>query len=474
MIKAPSAAQTPEVSAIDASARFPLLLLVGSALVWLVLSGLLALVNFVQLQSPSFAEACSVMTYGRAAAMQESAFIYGWAANAGLAVVLWILARLGGSPLRSLNWITFGTVFWNSALLLGLIGIATGDATANAWIHLPRYVLPIMVVAHGAISVAGVLAWTGRRQEMTFASQWYAVGALFLMPWLFTAAQVMLVFVPERGVLQPLAAAWFVQGAWSLWLAPLALAAAYYLVPKISGRAISNYDFATLGFWALLFIGPWTAGRHFIGSPLPAWVATLGGVATALVLFHYLIVGLNLRATFSSGGSTVLKFVAFGLSAYVIGGIVDAITAFRGVAVITQFTHFSEAQVQLALTGAFSMTLFGAIYFMIPRITGQAWPSGGMVKFHYFAALLGTVGLVGSLAVAGWIQGHDLNDASVKFGDIAGHIKIWIELATAAQALLVLGNLVLLLHLLRLVAANFKAPVPGNFQAGATMEATAS
>jgi cytochrome c oxidase cbb3-type subunit 1 len=134
------------------------------------------------------------MTYGRAAAMQESAFIYGWAANAGLAVVLWILGRLGGFPLRSLNWVTFGTAFWNFALLVGIVGIALGDGTSHAWMHLPKYVLPLMLVAHGAISVAGVLAWTGRRQETTFAAQWYAIAALFLMPWLFSAAQMMLVF----------------------------------------------------------------------------------------------------------------------------------------------------------------------------------------------------------------------------------------------------------------------------------------
>lgn len=474
MTTASSAAPTPEVSGIDASARFPLLLLVGSALIWLVLSGALALVNLVQLHTPSFAAECSIMTYGRSSAMQESAFIYGWAANAGLAVALWILARLGGAPLRSLNWVTFGTIFWNSALLIGLIGIAIGDGTSHAWLHLPRYVLPLMLVAYGAIGVAGVLAWTGRRQSVTFAAQWYAVAALFLMPWLFSAAQVMLVFVPERGVLQALASGWYVQGAWSLWLAPLALTAAYYLVPKVTGRVLASYDFAALGFWTLLFVGAWTGGRHLIGGPIPAWVATIAGVSCALLLFHYMIVAINLRGAFNSGGSVVLKFVGYGVGAYLLGGLLDAITAFRGVAVITQFTYFSEAQSHLALLGAFSMTMFGAIYFMVPRITGQAWPSSGLIRAHYFSSLLGTIALVGSLAVAGWTQGHDLNDASVTFAAIAAHTKPWLLIATAAQALLLLGNLLALLHLLRLIASNVRKPVAATFRLGATMEAPAS
>jgi cytochrome c oxidase cbb3-type subunit 1 len=474
MTTAPTAASTAEVTEIDASARIPLLLLLGSALVWLVVSGALALVNLVQLSTPSFAADCSVMTFGRTSAMQETTFIYGWAANAGLAVGLWVLGRLGGSPLRSVNWVIAGTVFWNLGVLLGLIGIATGDGTSQAWLHLPRYVLPLLLVAYSAIAVPGVLAWTGRRQETTFAAQWYAVAALFLFPWIFSVAQVMLVFVPERGVLQALVAGWFVQGAWTLWLAPLALTAAYYLVPKVSGRAIPSYDFAALGFWTLLFVGAWTGGRHFIGGPIPAWVATVAGVSCALLLFHYMIVGLNLRGAFAGGGSTVLKFVAFGLAAYVLGGFLDALTAFRGVAVITQFTYFSEAQSQLALSGAFSMTIFGAIYFLVPRLTGQAWASAVLIRAHYFAALLGTVGLVAGLAVAGWIQGHDLNDATVSFATIAAHTKPWLLVATAAQAVLLLGNLLLLLHLLRSIANQFLAPTPATFRPGPTMEASVS
>lgn len=476
MTTASSAAPTAEVTEIDASARCPLLLLLGSALLWLVVSGALALVNLVQLHTPSFAAACSVMTYGRTQAMQETAFIYGWAANSGLAVALWILGRLGGAPLRSLNWATVGAIFWNLAILVGLVGIATGDATVHLWMQMPRYVLPVMLVAWGAMAVPGVLAWTGRRQEMTFASQWYAVAALFLFPWLFSVAQVILVFVPERGVLQALVAGWYVQGAWTLWLAPLALTAAYYLVPKVGGRPLHSYDFAALSFWTLLFVGAWTGGRHFIGGPLPAWVATIAGVSCALLLFHYIVVGLNLREAFRPGGSTVLWFVAAGLGSYVLGGVLDAVTAFRGIAVITQFTHFSTAQSQLALSGAFSLTIFGAIYFLVPRITGQAWPSLALIRAHFFAVFLGTAVLVVALGVAGWIQGHDLNDATVTFAAIAAHTKPWLLIATAGQAVLLLGNLLLSGHLLWAAASSCcrKTATPATFRPSPTMEASVS
>ncbi|MBS0663430.1 MAG: cbb3-type cytochrome c oxidase subunit I [Verrucomicrobia bacterium] len=475
MTTASTAAPTAEVTEIDATARCPLLLLLGFALLWLLVSGALALVNLVQLTTPTFAAACPVMTYGRAQAMQESAFIYGWAANAGLAVTLWILGRLSGAPLRSLNWTTAGAVFWNLALLLGLVGIATGDATVHGWIQLPRYVLPLLLVAYGAMAVPGVLAWTGRRQDTTFASQWYGVAALFLFPWLFSIAQMMLVFFPTRGVLQPLIAGWFVQGAWTLWLAPLMLAAAYYLLPKISGKAIRHYEFAALSFWTLLFVGAWTGGRHFVGGPIPAWVATVAGVSCALLLFHYIVVALNLGGAFRPAGSTVLWFVGAGLGAYLLGGVLDAVTSIRGVAMITQFTHFSTAQTQLAVSGAFSLTLFGAIYFLVPRLTGRAWPSLSLIRGHFFAALLGTAALVLALAVAGLIQGREQNNATVEFSAIAVHVKPWLLVATAGQAVLLIGNLLLAVHLLRAVCPfRQAATAPATFRQPPTMEASVS
>jgi cytochrome c oxidase cbb3-type subunit 1 len=166
MTNAPSNA-IAEVTAADRAARWPVLLLICSAIKWLVISGVLALIASIQLVQPTFLADCSVFTHGRTVAMQESIFVYGWAANAGLGIALWILARLGGSPLRAGNWIIVGTIFWNVAVTLGVIGIAIGDATSIAFLELPRYVQLMMLFAYGTIAISGVLAWAGRRTEST-------------------------------------------------------------------------------------------------------------------------------------------------------------------------------------------------------------------------------------------------------------------------------------------------------------------
>lgn len=120
------------------------------------------------------------------------------------------------------------------------------------------------------------------------------------------------------------------------------------------------------------------------------------------------------------------------------------------------------------------MMIFGAIYFLVPRITGQAWASSTLIRAHYLTAIIGTTALVAALAVAGWVQGHDLNDPAVTFAVIAGHTKTWLQVATAAQALLVLGNLLLLGHLLKSAVSSLLAPATATFRQPPTMEASVS
>jgi cytochrome c oxidase cbb3-type subunit 1 len=385
------------------------------------------------------------------------------------------LGRLGGSPLRAQNWAVVGTLFWNTGIALGLAGIATGDATSFALLQMPRYVQPLMVVAYVAIGISGILAWSGRRTDGTFASHWYAVAALFIFPWLLIAAQTMLLWSPVRGVLQPVIDGWYVQAAFSLWLAPLALAGAYYVVPKVTGRALPAYEFAPLAFWTLLFVGALTGGRHLVGGPVPAWIPTLANAAWWMLLFHYAVVALNLRGSVSGGGIS-LKFIAFGLVAYVLSSVFDTVTSFRGVALLTQFTYISAAQQQLALYGGISMMLFGSIYFAVPRLTGRAWTSAALIRGHVVIAFVGILLLVVSLAAAGWIQGHDLNNSKTTFAEIAARTSPWLLSVTAAYTILLLGNILLLVNFLSSVCSLCcsSASTESSFRQSSTMEAHAS
>ena len=84
---------------IDASCRWPLLLMFLSALVWLVFGGLLSVIGAIKLHAPGFLADCPYLTFGRVRPAQMNALIYGFALQAALGVTLWILCRLGRTRL---------------------------------------------------------------------------------------------------------------------------------------------------------------------------------------------------------------------------------------------------------------------------------------------------------------------------------------------------------------------------------------
>ena len=446
-----------EITAVERANRRPLLFLLGCAVVWLAVSGVLGLIGSIQLHTPGYLAACAALSHGRLEAMRETAFVYGWIGGAGLAMALWVLGRLSGEPLRAPAWAAAGAAFWNLGVLIGMVGIAAGYATSLAFLELPGAVQPILLAAWAAVAAPGILAWAGRRRRTMFAAHWYAAAALFVFPWLFSAAHILLVAAPVRGVLQAVAAGWFEQGLRTLWMAPLALAGAYYTVPRAAGRTLPNYDAASVGFWCLLFVGGWTGGRRLIGGPVPAWIATVAIVAAAILLVHYVVVVLNLRVSFGEKAVS-LRFIALGVAAYALGGAVDAATAIRGVAAATQFTFFDQAQEQLALYGGISMLLFGTMYFAVPRLANRPWASGALVRGHLALSAAGVALLVAGLAAAGLVQGRDLGDPATAFPAIAAHVEPWLLVATAAQGLLLFGNLLLAVNFFQTAGGNPAAP----------------
>jgi cytochrome c oxidase cbb3-type subunit 1 len=458
-----------EYTLTDSASRWPLLLLLVSGLVWLVVASALSLLASIQLHSPGFLACYSFTTYGRVTAMAQTAFVYGWLANAGLALALWILGRLSGEPLRAQNWTHVGAVFWNLSVTGAIIGVAVGEGTGFDLLGLPRYVHLAMLFSYAAIAVSGLLAWSGRLRQVSYASHWYAAAALFLFPWIFSTAHIMLFSAPVRGVVQAIVSGWYGQCAWTLWLAPLALSVGYYVVPKVTGKTLPSYEFASLGFWCLILVGGLTGGRHLLGGPVPAWIPSVAVVSCALLLFHTFVVVLNLRGAFTGNG-IALKFIAFGLAAYFLGAVADVLTSFHGIAAHTQFTFFDEAQKQLALYGAASTLLFGGIYYALPRITGRAWYSGGLVRAHLFLSVAGIVLLLASLTLASVTQSQELLEASVPFSNIVKNTRPWLAGASAAEAVLLLGSLVFLLNFYLTSCEILKVSQPAEFTPPASPE----
>ncbi len=440
-----------EQQEIDASAKWPVLVFFGSALLWLLLGGALQLAANIQLHTPGFLSGCEWFTHGRLAPAAQNALIYGWGMNAAFAFGLWLMARLSATTLRHGGWLFVAAKFWNLGITLGIGGILAGYSTSFELLEMPRYVTLLLLVAYAIIGVWVVTTFSIRNTENVYASQWYLFGAAFWFPWLYTIAQVMLFKAPVRGVLQPIVNAWYVHGLFGLWFVPVALAAIYYFLPKLLGKPISNYYLAPLAFWWLVASTALAGGSRLIGAPVPVWIPSLGIVANMMLVLPLVIIGLNFLGTLSGrfgavGGSLTLRFIVLSIAGFLLSSVLGLALSMRSFAAIMQFTLLVGLRDWLAFYACFSTAMFGAAYFFLPRLTGKEWRSTALVKAHFGATALGVVLLTVGLAVAGSQQGHLLNDPAVPFGDITKALAGWHTFNSVVLGVLLVGHVAFLIN----------------------------
>src|ERR1041385_534604 len=202
-------ASTPiSLSEIDASCRLPLFLMFVSAAVWLVLGSAFALISTLTFHKPDLFANCAALTYGRARPAYVNSVLYGFCLQAGLAVALWLLLRLGRITLTHRLIVTIGGMLWNLGVTAGIIGILAGDGTGFENLDMPHYAALLIFFGYLLFGIWTVLMLHQRRERPLFISQWFLLTALFWIPWAYSTGYLLLVSFPVRGMTQAVIAWW--------------------------------------------------------------------------------------------------------------------------------------------------------------------------------------------------------------------------------------------------------------------------
>lgn len=441
---------------VDSSCRTSVLLLVFSGLGWLLVGLLLSVVNNIKLLNPDFLNQCAWITLGRLRAVELNVYVYGFATELALGIVLWLICRLSQTRLVSESVINAAAIFWNLGLTLGIGGILAGESTGIRYLELPRFCTPILFVSFVLIGGWTWVAFQNRKQRTTYASQWYLLGAVLWFPWVFSAAQLLLVLGASRGVVQSAVGGWYAHNLIGLWLTPVALGAIYYFLPLILGRPIHGYSLSRVGFWTLAVFSGWAGVRNLVGGPLPAWMITVSVVSSVLMLIPVLVIAMNhLRTLVGHLGevfrNTTLRFLAVGALSFALSNLLAIFTSFRSVSAVSQFTYWVEAQSLLALYGFVGMTLLGSIHFILPKLTQKEWPCRGMQSVHFWFSVLGIFLMVIPLLWGGWLQGKALLNPKTPFLEVVQATVPYLRLRTAGSLVFLLGQLAFLGNLLWMI-----------------------
>ncbi len=451
----PDLAVRVRLSNIDASMRWPTLLFLVSGVLWLIAGTVFAIAASLKMTNPAFLGHTEWLTFGRVRSAHLNSVIYGWSFNVAFAVGLWIMARLSHSRIRHPAVLFIAGCFWNIAVTVGIIGILKGDMTSVEWLEMPTYATPLLAFSFALVCVWGIISFRFRQNEHVYVSQWYILAAIFWLPWLYSVAQIMILFEPARGTVQSLTNWWFAHNVLGLWLTPMGLAASYYFIPKVLGVPIHSYYLSVLGFWTLALFYNWAGVHHLIGGPVPAWVISAGTVASVMMTIPVTVTALNLHMTVVGHWNAVwrsptLRFVVFGAMSYTLVSFIGSTMALRSVNEITHFTHFTVGHAHHGVYAFFTMVMFGGIYYMMPRLLQREWPSAILIRTHFWCTAGGISLMLVALHIGGFIQGIEMNalktepDGSFtvahQFLDIVMHTKPWLHTRTISGVLIAIGH----------------------------------
>jgi len=428
---------------IDASCRWPVMFLLTKAAFWLLLSGLLWLVSAVQLFQPDFWSVCPWITVGRLHPAAWNLFLYGFAVPSGLAVTLWLQARLGNAPLQNGVMVLVAGAVWNLGVLLGLYGILRGDNTGFSWFEFPSYSLPLLFFSYVIIAVVAVLNFTRRRRSELYVSQWFLLAALFWFPWIFSTAAVLLDFHPVRGVAQVVVDGWYKAGLGGVWLGGIGVAVVYYLLPKLLDRPLHSRSLASFGFWTMLFFAGWNTVVP--DAPVPAWIAIASAAGAFLTLIPTIAFGLNVVRTARGGVSPgfprpELLFVLFASVSYVALNLASIWASKHGANAVVRFTLFGEARQIGLLYGFGAMSLFAAIYYLVPKLlpTRGCWVKAA--NLHFWTSAAGIVLVVFVYAFGGVVEGRSLNNPQLSLLDVSGTTRSCFMAGILGVLLILVGQ----------------------------------
>jgi cytochrome c oxidase cbb3-type subunit 1 len=403
-------------SAVDVAVRPVVVWLFLTSVCWLLLALALGSLAAIKLHAPDLMP-YSCMSYGRLAPAAQGAFVFGWCSTAALGVVSWLLPRLSGGVAPGITLASLGVVLWNAGVLLGVLGNIAGKIRPMEGLEFP---FASFVLMFGGISLLAVWILLGLSSAGTAGlSGMFVTAGLLWLGWSLFTGNLLISTKSVAGVVEQIVGAWTASGVLWLWLVPVALGVSYYIVPKVTGRPIFAGSTGRAFFWIYFLCAGLLGANRLAGGPVPLWLVSVSASASILLLVPIVGAVYNLFATAGDSEhlatSPSLKFVLFGALLLAIAALVSAFGSLRTVNYAVRFTLFESGTQMLLLSGGVSMVLFGAIYFIMPRLSGCEWLSSTLVSVHFLGSAYGSCLGGAMLILSGLASGSVLAESDSTF-----------------------------------------------------------
>jgi cbb3-type cytochrome c oxidase subunit I len=390
----------------------PALAFLISGAFWFAIGTIFGLFSAMHLVSPEFFNNMAYFVFGRTRPEHVNTVIYGFVSAMLLGGALYYVPALLKTRLWSTKMGWFSFVMWNITVLSGPILFPMGISQGREY---AEYIWPFdvsLVLAILGVVVNLVMTIVGRQEKILYVSVWYVTGSMLWMTGVYPIGNVM--WHPytgaEAGLIDSVLLWFYGHNLVGLLLTPLALGAAYFVVPRVTKTPLYSHTLSLLGFWLLVAIYTHIGGHHILQTPIPNWLKTVSVVDSIGMIVPVFTVLANLWLT-ARGKFSLLwhdvggRWVMVGTLWYLVTCIQGPLQSLPSVQKVTHMTQWTVGHAHIAVLGFSGFIALGLLWHVLPLITRRELWSKRLVSLQFGLVLFGLAGFFVTLTTAGLIQG---------------------------------------------------------------------
>jgi len=389
---------------------------VGMTVIWALFGMLAGVWLAAQMVWPVLNFDAPWLTFGRLRTVHTNSVVFGFGGSALIGTSFYIVQRTCQVRLfaPALAWVVFWG--WQLGIAAGMVTLFLGINTGKEYAELEwplDLAITVVWVAY-AIVFFGTLAI--RKIAPIYIANWF-YGALIIVIAMLHIVNSMEVPVTltksyslYAGSRDAVVQWWYGHNAVGFFLTGGFLGMMYYFLPKLAGQPTWSYRLSIVAFWAFVFTYIWAGPHHLHYSAIPDWVQGLGMVMSIILLVPSWGTMVNGIMTMSGAwqrlrDNPALKFIVLALAFYGLATFEGPMMAIKSVNVISHFSEWTVGHVHSGALGWNAFITFGALYYLVPKISGRELHSLRLANWHLGLAITGVMLYILSMWGAGITQG---------------------------------------------------------------------
>ena len=406
-----------------------------AAVITLFVSALFGTLVAAKFNFPDFLGGHAWSTWGRLRYNHTQGIFFGWLGNAFLVFLYYAVPRLADRPVLShrLGWWLFA--LWNFAVVLpGWVLVFSGFSQPLEWAEFPLVVDLFVVIAFAVIVAQFVVPFLRANLGELYVSGWYIIGSLVFTLLAYPIGNIVPELIP--GAQGAAFSGLWIHDAIGLYVTPLAVAVAYFVIPGVTRRPIYSHFLSMVGFWLLFFIYPLNGTHHYVFSAIPMSAQKSAIVASAYLGMDVILVVTNLLLSLRGSSSAVgrdipLRFVWTGTIFYLVVSLQGSLQAMMPINRLMHFSDWVIGHSHLAMFGFASFIAIGGVAYVWQRTPGFRYNERAMA-WSFWMLSIGLGLMVLDLTAAGVIEGQMWNSSAPWLDSVRAVRGYWMTRTIAA------------------------------------------